>query len=189
MAARGTLILVVGASGAGKDTLIAGARERLVGDPAFVFPRRFITRPAGSPGEDHIAVDVPTFEKMRAASAFALAWQAHGLCYGVPASIAGDLAAGRHVVVNVSRGVVSAAREQYHPVLAVLVTACAATLATRLAERDREAPQEIAARLVRAGAVQALGAVHELANDGTVAEGVDALLRILETAPRFNPKG
>src|SRR3569833_150302 len=44
--------LVVGPSGAGKDTLIGGAREALAGDDRFVFVRRIVTR-AGNSAEDH----------------------------------------------------------------------------------------------------------------------------------------
>ena len=46
---RGTLHLVVGPSGVGKDTLIAAARAVR---PDLIVPTRMVTRPAG-PGEDH----------------------------------------------------------------------------------------------------------------------------------------
>ena len=44
----GRLFVVVGASGAGKDTLIAGA---LAADPRLHWARRVITRPAVAGGE------------------------------------------------------------------------------------------------------------------------------------------
>ena len=53
----GRLVVVVGPSGAGKDTLIAGARLRLAGDPTIVFPLRIVTRTASAAEHHQIISD------------------------------------------------------------------------------------------------------------------------------------
>ena len=97
------LVAVVGPSGAGKDTLLAGARMRIGPDARFRFVRRSITRPASAGGEDHEPMDRDAFLRRRDAGGFALWWDAHGLLYGIVRDIEADLAAGRCVVANLSR--------------------------------------------------------------------------------------
>jgi len=50
---RGTLVLVVGPSGAGKDSVIGALRQRLAGDDRVAFARRVITRAVEEGGEAH----------------------------------------------------------------------------------------------------------------------------------------
>ena len=52
----GTLFYVVGASGAGKDSLLAYARAALGGGTPVFFAHRYITRPAEAGGENHVAL-------------------------------------------------------------------------------------------------------------------------------------
>ncbi len=150
----GCLVLVVGPSGAGKDTLIRLARAALDGDPRYVFPRRLVTRPP-SPDEDNDQIDEAAFAAACAAGRFTLHWRAHGLGYALPAE-AGRLAAeGRVVVCNVSRRVVAQARDACPRVSVVEVTAPPETLMQRLAARGRAADGDLAARLARAVPVEA----------------------------------
>lgn len=171
---RGTLFLIVGPSGAGKDSLIAAAGAAL--DARFVFPRRFITRPEGDGSENHVALDNEAFAHKERAGAFALCWQAHGQSYGVPASIAADLAAGRHVVVNVSRDIVAAAKARFKPARVIEVTASAHMRADRLRQRGREAGSALEARLARERSVTADATI---VNDGALETAVQAFLSAL----------
>ncbi|MCP5433668.1 MAG: phosphonate metabolism protein/1,5-bisphosphokinase (PRPP-forming) PhnN [Alphaproteobacteria bacterium] len=179
--ARGTLFLVVGPSGAGKDTLLAVAKEALADDPAYVFPRRIVTRPRDR-NEDNVAVNERQFAELHAAGAFALAWDAHGHRYGVPADVTDDLAAGRHVVVNVSRTVIAEARERFAPVAVVAIAAPAAVLADRLRARGREGAGAIDARLARQEPVPEGGGVRTVTNDADIATGAARLLNALRSA-------
>ena len=144
----GRLILVVGPSGAGKDTLIGGAREACADDPSVVFPRRTVTRAATS-AEDHDTASAEDFRHAVAAGRFALWWDAHGQSYGIPASVDDDIRAARTVVCNVSRTIVGFARIRYASVTVVQVMAPPQVLAARLADRQRLSDGSLDARLRR----------------------------------------
>jgi ribose 1,5-bisphosphokinase len=174
------LVLVVGPSGAGKDSLLGAARAALP-PGRFRFVRREITRAADAGGEDHIAIDAATFAARKTEGAYALSWEAHGLCYGIPADIAADLGAGRVVVANVSRGAIAEAARRYR-VMVLEITASAEVLAHRLAERGRETAADIAARLARSMALPEGVPVVRVVNDGTLAEGVAAVAAALSRA-------
>ena len=175
------LIAVVGPSGAGKDTLMGGARTALAEDARFRFVRRAITRPAEAGGEDHEALSLDEFDVRRVAGGFTLFWQAHGLSYGIPRDIEADLAARRVVIANLSRAVLAEAGARYR--LRVLqITAPIEVLAARLATRGREAPADIAARLRREVTLPAGLDVESVSNDTDVAEGVARVLAVLNRA-------
>lgn len=148
----GQLVLVVGPSGAGKDTLIRSAREQLADDARFVFPRRTVTRPS-SEAEDNDTTTEAQFSTLLQRGHFALHWTAHGLSYGVPAWIDSGLAEGRTVVCNVSRLIVAEARRRYANVLVIEVTAPPEVLAERLASRGRAEDGEISRRLNRSSEI------------------------------------
>ncbi|MGB1006393.1 MAG: phosphonate metabolism protein/1,5-bisphosphokinase (PRPP-forming) PhnN [Thalassobaculaceae bacterium] len=179
----GAVVLVVGPSGVGKDTLLAGARTHFATDPTVVFQRRDITRPAAAGGEDHRPVSLAEFDAIAAAGGYALSWAAHDLRYGVPVAMAAHVAVGATVVVNVSRGIIDAARARFAHVTVIEVTAPTALLAERLAARGREDPAAIRQRLARVAApVADRPGVYRLVNDGGVAEGVAAMVAMITAA-------
>jgi ribose 1,5-bisphosphokinase len=175
----GRLVAVVGPSGAGKDTLMAGLVARR---PDLVLARRAITRPAGSGGEDHEALTEDQFADRVAQGAFLFHYRAHGLAYGIPRTVLEDVAAGRTVLFNGSRAALPAARAACPAVEVVMVTAPAPVLAARLAARGREDAAEIAARLARGGALSVPEGARVVVNDGTVAQGIDRLEAALNLA-------
>ncbi|QDW37166.1 phosphonate metabolism protein/1,5-bisphosphokinase (PRPP-forming) PhnN [Bradyrhizobium sp. KBS0727] len=144
----GRLVLVVGPSGAGKDTLLGLAKAACADDPHIVFPRRVITRQA-STSEDNEEVSPGTFQEALSRGDFAMHWEAHGHCYALSRAIDDDIRAGRTVVANVSRTVIAAMRRAYADVMVVLVTAPPNVLAERIALRARGSDGRLEQRLNR----------------------------------------
>lgn len=177
---EGSLIYVMGPSGAGKDSVLGRARALLPSDAPVVFAHRYITRPADSGGENHIAVTRAEFATRRAFGLFAYHWHAHGNDYGVGREIHDWRAAGLTVVVSGSRdhflrtgGLDSQARP-------VLITAPAERLRQRLAGRGRESALEAAERLQRADAYELDDPrLVTIVNDGALDEAALAFVRLL----------
>lgn len=169
------IFAIVGPSGAGKDTLIAGA---MAARPDLRLVRRVITRPTAAGGEDFEGVTEPAFAARKAAGEFAMDWQAHGLHYGIPrAQILGP----GPILFNGSRAALPAAQSAFPDLAVILVTAPDAVLAARLALRGREGVEDISARLARAAFALPPGITAiTVQNDSTPAIGIARLLAALQ---------
>jgi ribose 1,5-bisphosphokinase len=174
----GRLVLVVGPSGAGKDTLLGLARAACADDGNVVFPRRVVTREA-SPFEDNEQVSVDAFRQAIGRDDFAVHWEAHGHCYALPRAIDDDIRAGRTVVANVSRAVVDAMRRAYLDVVVISITAPSEILAERVATRARSSDGQIVNRLNRAVGSIAAAADVTIINVGDVDHHARELVRIV----------
>lgn len=178
----GPLVYVMGPSGAGKDSVLDRARTLLSIDAPVAFAHRYITRPAETGGENHVALGRAEFALRRAHGLFAFHWQAHGNDYGIGCEIEAWRAAGLSVVVSGSREhyeQMATTDPDLHP---VLITAPAAKLAARLAARGREDAAAAAGRLARADAYEVTDRrLVTIVNDGALDDAAEAFVKLLAT--------
>jgi ribose 1,5-bisphosphokinase len=183
----GHLVLVVGPSGAGKDSVITGAKNIFANNPRIVFPRRIVTRKADVATEDHDTLTEMGFALAVAKGEFCLWWSAHGNSYGIPAAIEDDIAEGRTVVFNCSREVVSEACSRFLKATVVEVTAPRDILVQRILARGRESEASAIERASRH--VEPLPSnlpVVRIENTGPLGMAVAALCRVIE--PKLAPQ-
>ncbi|MCV9937887.1 phosphonate metabolism protein/1,5-bisphosphokinase (PRPP-forming) PhnN [Boseaceae bacterium BT-24-1] len=179
----GTFFLIVGPSGAGKDSLIDGARTLLEPTGRYVFARRVVTRPAGSPGEDHDAATDEAFDAREAEGDFLITWGAHGLRYGLPAELKRLVETGRNVIANGSRATIAALANRLPRFVVVEVTAPPEVLAARIAGRGRESGEAIEKRLSRTVEPRPEGIrAATICNDQSVEIGVERFIAAVEAA-------
>jgi phosphonate metabolism protein PhnN/1,5-bisphosphokinase (PRPP-forming) len=181
-------VLVCGASGAGKDSVMGWAQNHLAGQRNVVFARRIVTRPAQS-GSEHDEVSVHQFDQLVQAHALAWHWNAHGFGYGISKHYAADVAAGRVVVINGSREHASAlsTQELAHQVRIVQVVAHPAQLAQRLYQRGRDTLQAVAQRLERNTQFADLHADCTIVNSGALGDAGLQLAQFLLSGVEQTP--
>ncbi len=143
------VILVVGPSGAGKDTLLRAAREHFDGDRSIGFARRYITRPPGV-DEDNYYVDEVGFSLLEKAAFFISSWRAHRNCYGVARHEIHQYSGKGSVIASISRSSVADFERVCNAPVTILVTARPEVLEKRLLSRGRESAEKIRDRLHRA---------------------------------------
>lgn len=172
----------MGPSGAGKDSVLNRAREILAADLPVAFAHRYITRPADTGGENHVALSSAEFARRRAHGLFALHWQAHGNDYGIGSEIDAWRRAGLIVVVSGSREHFLAHGERSGDAVPVLITAPQERLRARLADRGREDAGAVTARLQRGAAYDLdIPGLTVIVNDGALDDAALAFVRLLAT--------
>ncbi len=174
VAASHRLLVVVGPSGAGKDSVISAWLGALPESRRPHRARRTITRPPDA-HEDHESLTAQAFSALRDTGAFAFHWHAHGLDYGIRHGELAPLAAGGWVVVNGSRQHLPALRARAPHARVIEIDAPAALRRQRLQHRSREDADGRAARLARQTAPSA--ADLRIVNDSSLEQAVAALDR------------
>ncbi|TDQ78899.1 ribose 1,5-bisphosphokinase [Dongia mobilis] len=180
--AAGRFIYVMGASGAGKDSVMSLARQQLGPADAVVFSHRYVTRPAELGHENYVALTPAEFTLRRDRGLFLFDWRAHDLAYGI--GIEADLwrRAGLDVVISGSRAHFATLPALPH-LLPVLIDAPPDVLRQRLLARGREGTAAIEARLARG---QSLRPAHPklvtVENAGLLAAAAGRFLALLRGA-------
>ena len=146
----GTLFLVVGNSGSGKDSIMMGAIKKLPSEIKEAhLATRYITRPP-SEFEDNYTITTEKFNTMDKQGKFALKWHIYHLDYGVPIEIDDWLKEGHPVFVNVSRTVVDTARELYENIKVIFIEVPFDITLQRVKNRGREEGDLLQERIDRA---------------------------------------
>lgn len=170
---------MIGASGAGKDTLVQWARRELPPASPIRIVEREITRDRG-PEEHHVPVTALEFEQRKAAGHYLLHWAAHGVQYGLPRIDCAGLERGQSVLTIASRTMLEAVRALACPAHFIEIRAPYAVLEQRLRKRGGRPGSEIAGRLSRASAFPVEGPdVHVIDNGGALSESGRAFVSLL----------
>lgn len=187
---RGHIVVVVGPSGAGKDTLMAYAAHHLAGREDVVFVRRTITRDGDAGGEDHDAVSEAEFDRIKRDGGFAVCWEAHGLRYGIPSGALRKVESGFLAIANGSRTALPRFKAVFPSMTVINIIARPEVLAERLMARGRETRDDVVRRLERGSpALDGDYDVITIDNSGSVEDAGRVLVRALSeylAAPRIS---
>lgn len=142
------IVLLTGASGSGKDTLLKAAASHFKGDNQVYFLPRYITRLPDN-NENNFFIDPPAFTFLRERDFFVSHWQAHGNSYGISNHHIEQVPPGGLAVISISRTAVADFENLNMAVTTILVSVRAEILRHRLKNRQREDRLEIEKRLAR----------------------------------------
>ncbi|MEE3650578.1 MULTISPECIES: ribose 1,5-bisphosphokinase [unclassified Brenneria] len=184
------LIYLIGASGCGKDSLLGALRAS--DTKHILVAHRYITRPASSGSENHIALSEREFRFRHRHGLFCLSWQAHQLYYGLGIEVDVWLEKGIDVIVNGSRADLPQADKRYGDrLLPICLTVPQKILEQRLRKRGRENERQIAERLRRTVNYQATvpTSCAYLSNTGPLEQTVQAFWQWLNKTEDPAPAG
>ncbi len=183
----GTLFLVIGNSGSGKDSIMMGAIRKLPPELKEAFlAKRYITRPP-SEFEDNYTISSEKFKEMDKQGKFALKWHIYHLDYGVPIEIDDWLKEGHPVFVNVSRTIIKEARELYKNIKVVFIEVPFEITLNRVKNRGREKGELLDERIERAKTHQTFSDADFLVdNSGDLDDAIEQFLNYVISVVKYN---
>lgn len=180
------LFYVIGASGAGKDTLMNYARNHINGFERVIFAHRYITRPPFTGNENHVHLTVEEFLLRMNAGLFALSWESHGQHYGIGLEINMWMEKDFNVIVNGSRQYLPIAQQLYPDMKVILIDANPEIIIERLTSRGRENALDIEKRMARTAEIDAdLKNCIKIQNNGSVDEAGKKLLNMISITQKM----
>jgi phosphonate metabolism protein PhnN/1,5-bisphosphokinase (PRPP-forming) len=166
------IILIVGASGVGKDSLLKASLEQL---PHTNVIQRYITRKPDENENNHFLSQEAFSQKVHE-DEFISFWSAHGNNYGIAKE---DIKEGLNII-SVSRGSIVDFEKLYDKVLTLHVTLPKEVLRTRLMHRARESSFEIEKRLNRTYESICAKNLVEFDNSLCLEKSAQAFVRIIK---------
>lgn len=177
----GTVFVIVGPSGSGKDTLINWLRAELQDRREIQFVRRIVTRPSDKGHEDHDTMELAQFLSAKEAGAFATTWQAHDLHYAIPISAKDHVDQGGLAILNGARRALGQLEAAFARLQIIHLDVDPAILAARLTNRGRNSDTNLPARLAQQKFdFQAKTPIIHVANDGPVEEAGQQIVKLIE---------
>jgi len=171
---------IIGSSGAGKDSIMNYAKEKLGQEMPVLFAHRYITRPASDPTENHIFLSEEEFAKRIKGQVFAMHWFSHGYYYGIGVEINAWLDQGFNVIINGSREYWPIAISLFPAMQTLMIEVKPDILRERLIKRGRESLEDIEKRMARN---QKIGSDQipctRIWNNSSLEESGDEFIRII----------
>lgn len=167
------IVLIVGPSGVGKDTLLKGAKKELKNDINFV--KRYITRKPDK-SEKNFYLDEYAFEILKHNSLFVSTWNAHENFYG----IAKNTIKNGLNIISISRSKIEDFEKIYNDVYTINITVPKDELRNRLLIRKRESEEEIEKRLNRTYKKIVAKNLIEFDNSGNIEESINKFIKTLK---------
>jgi ribose 1,5-bisphosphokinase len=167
------VILIVGASGVGKDTLIKEAKKEL--KKKFNFTRRYITRKPDK-NEKNFFLEESTFNLLKENNFFISSWEAHNDFYG----ISKDSIKNKTNIVSISRSKIGDFEKNFDKVYVINITLNDTELKRRLIKRGRENIKEIEKRLERKYDKIEAKNLTVFQNDKSFDDSIKAFIHILK---------
>lgn len=167
------IILIVGASGVGKDTLIKEAKKDLKKE--FNFVKRYITRKPDK-NEKNYFLENCAFELLKDNDFFISSWNAHENFYGISKNSIKN----KTNIISISRSTIEDFEKCFKNVYVINITLNKKDLKQRLIKRGRETIEEIEKRLDRSyDKIEAKNLIN-FENDKSFEESKSSFIKLLK---------
>lgn len=165
------IVLIVGPSGVGKDTLLKEVKKLL---SSVNFIQRYITRKPDY-NESNYYLDEYAFEILKNSGFFISTWNAHGNYYGIAKN---SITSGLNII-SISRSKIKDFESYCENVYTINITVTKEILRKRLESRNRESSDEIEKRLNRSYETIDAKNLINFDNSDTIENSVKKLFELL----------